>query len=113
MTITHTVVFRFNIESTDVQAVIKQFHNLKNVCVRQGREYIQSIESGVNISEEGLDRGFTYVFIVKFDNKSDLDYYVNDDIEHKNFKLAVDPVLIKGEHDNGALVFDFECIERK
>ncbi|RUP44342.1 hypothetical protein BC936DRAFT_149599 [Jimgerdemannia flammicorona] len=67
----------------------------------------------MNISGEGLDQDLTYVFIVKFDNKDDLEYYVNNDTEYAKFKFAVGPVLIKGKRDNGVLVFDFEYNEHE
>lgn len=76
------------------------------------RRLSASIETGPDISGEGLDQCFEQGFIVAFKSQADRNYYVGQpvvadpsfyDPAHQAFKDFVGPLL----DQNGAFVFDF------
>ena len=112
--IRHIVLFRYNeaVSSEQKEEVIRRFLVLKTLAKRNGRRYILSIETGSEISGEGLDQCLEQGFIVTFKSQGDRNYYVGQpvvtdpsyyDPAHQAFKDFVGPML----DQNGALVFDF------
>lgn len=82
----HVVVFKFKATTTDdqVQQIIEDFARLQNDI-----KEIIAFEHGVNVSPEGLDQGFTHVFLVTFKDKAGLDVY----LPHPAHKAFVDKLL--------------------
>jgi hypothetical protein len=118
--IRHIVFFRYNaaVSSEQKQEVIRRFLALRTLAKRNGRTYILSIETGSEISGEGLDQCFEQGFIVTFKSQGDRNYYVGQpvvtdpsfyDPVHQAFKDFVGPMLDR----NGAFVFDFPLGNRR
>ena len=89
MPLRHVVVFKFKETATkgQIQEIVDAFGKLP--------EKIDSIidyEHGINISEEGLDQGFTHVFVVTFKDKAGLQAYLPHPA-HKAFVAKLKPVL--------------------
>jgi hypothetical protein len=112
--IRHIVLFRYDraVSSEQKAEVIRRFLALRTLAKRYGRKYILSIETGPEISGEGLDQCFEQGFIVTFKSQGDRNYYVGQpvvtdprfyDPVHQAFKDFVGPLL----DQNGAFVFDF------
>ena len=118
--IRHIVLFRYNeaVSPEQKEEVIRRFLALRTLSKRNGNTYIVSIETGSEISGEGLDQCLEQGFIVTFKSQGDRNYYVGQpivtdsrfyDLAHQAFKDFVGPLL----DQNGALVFDFsvgKCI---
>jgi hypothetical protein len=112
--IRHIVLFRFAPATplADVREVERRFRALREECLRDGRPYIRSIESGAQRSIEAAGDGFDLGFVVTFDSEGDRNYYVGRpvlasgfDPAHDAFKGFVGPLLDAA----GALVFDFRA----
>ena len=113
----HFVAFKFKPEVTSLQKqqIQKKFMLLKDECLKDGKKYILSIESGPVISKEGFDQKFEQGYIVTFKSLADKDYYVGKpfsssfDPAHENFKSFVGPLLQTDANNNinGVFVFDF------
>lgn len=112
----HIVLFKYNDSVTPAQrAEVKQrFLALGAKALRQGRPYIVSIETGSQISGEGVDRGLDQAFIVTFRSEGDRNYYVGSPIvtdaayydpAHAAFKRFV------ASHISEAVVFDYQIDE--
>jgi hypothetical protein len=112
--IRHIVLFRYAPGVTDDQKeeVKTRFLALQQLCIRDGKQYIVSIDTGSDDSGEGADQGLEQGFIVTFTSQGDRNYYVGQPVvmdpnyyesAHQAFKDFVGPLLDK----NGALVFDF------
>ncbi|MCC6796732.1 MAG: Dabb family protein [Candidatus Hydrogenedentes bacterium] len=93
----HVVLFKFKAGTSDadIEKVRTAFHNLKN-----GIPTVRNIESGRDVSTEGLQQGFTHCFIVTFENAAGRDTYLKHPIHDEFVKLA-------GPHLEQALVVDF------
>lgn len=93
----HVVLFKFKAGTSDadIEKVRTAFHNLKNEI-----ETVRGIESGRDISSENLQQGFTYCFIVTFDDAAGRDTYLKHPA-HDGF------VKIAGPYLDQALVIDF------
>ncbi|MGU3574670.1 Dabb family protein [Brucellaceae bacterium C25G] len=113
-TIKHIVLFRFkpDVTKSQIKLMAQEFDNLQQLCLRDGKTYIQSIIYGKQISGEGAGHDFTLGFIVTFQSEGDRNFYVGEpliddprfyDIAHHNFKKRIAPLL----ESQGALVFDF------
>jgi hypothetical protein len=118
-TIRHIVLFRFRPTAllTEVEAVTARFLALADECVRDGRPYIVSIESGPQLSTEGAGEGFDRAFLLTFASEGDLNYYIGRpavdgpglfDPAHDAFKAFVGPVLDTA----GVVAFDFRAEPR-
>lgn len=114
----HIVLFKYNsaVTSDQKEEVIRRFLALKRLSKRNGTPFILSIETGPDISGEGLDQCFEQGFIVTFNSQGDRNYYVGQpvvtdpafyDPAHQAFKDFVGPLL----DQNGAFVFDFSVGE--
>lgn len=85
----HVVAFKFKDTTTDAQIdqIVKHFGQLQNDIPE-----IIAYEYGINVSPEGLDQGFTHVFLVTFKDKAGLDVYLPHPA-HKAFVEKVLPLL--------------------
>jgi hypothetical protein len=93
----HFVAFEFKstTSAADVDKVIASFRELQKTVPQ-----VQSIESGVNISPEHLNKGLTHAFFVTFANEKDRDIYLTHP-EHEKFKVLIKPLVAD------VLVMDF------
>jgi hypothetical protein len=85
----HVVSFKFKQSATpeSIRSVENAFRKLEDQIPE-----ILSFEMGINVSPEGLDKGFTHCFILTFKSEKDRDaYLVHPD--HKAFGGLVGPVL--------------------
>jgi hypothetical protein len=87
----HVVMFKFKDSSSaaDVKKVEDAFHGLK-AKIKQ----IKAYEWGTNNSPEGLDQGFTHVFLVTFKSEADRAIYLPHP-DHKAFVEVLMPHLDK------------------
>jgi len=85
----HVVAFKFKETATDEQIaqIVEDFGKLKNQIPD-----IIAYEHGVNVSPEGLDAGFTHVFLVTFKDKAGLEVYLPHPA-HKAFVEKLRPLL--------------------
>lgn len=85
----HVVVFKFKETTTDAQVkqIVKDFGTLQDDI-----KEIIAYEHGTNVSPEGLDQGFTHVFLVTFKDKAGLDVYLPHPA-HKAFVEKLLPLL--------------------
>ncbi len=95
--IRHVVHFKFKAEATKEQIakIVEEFAALKTKI-----SAVESLEWGTNVSPEGLDKGYNYVWIVTFKNAADRDTYLVHPA-HKAFVELLKPSL------EDALVVDF------
>jgi hypothetical protein len=96
----HVVSFKFKDSVTEAQKqeVVDAFAALKK-SVSQ----IKSLDYGTNISPEKLDKGFTHMWVLTFDNTEDRNAYLVHP-EHKKFAGKLGGKLAEG----GVFVVDFE-----
>ena len=95
--IRHVVHFKFKSAATpeQIKHITDEFAALKTKISE-----VDSLEWGKNSSPEGLDKGFTYCWIVSFKTAKDRDTYLVHPA-HKAFVAILKPVL------DEALVVDF------
>ena len=85
----HVVVFKFK-ETTSaeqIEQINKDFAALQDAIPE-----IIAFEQGVNVSPEGLDQGFTHVYLVTFKDKAGLEVYLPHPA-HKAFVEKLLPLL--------------------
>ena len=85
----HVVAFKF--KDTTTEAQIKQIVEDFGTLQTDIKEII-AYEHGINVSPEGLDQGFTHVFLVTFKDKAGLDVYLPHPA-HKAFVEKLLPLL--------------------
>ncbi|MDZ8186562.1 MAG: Dabb family protein [Nostoc sp. ChiSLP02] len=86
----HIVIFKYKKEATEekITQVTKAFRELKDKIPG-----ILSFETGVNNSTEGLNLGFTHVYLLTFENiKARNDYLPHQ--EHKKFQQLLESLDI-------------------
>ena len=85
----HVVAFKFKDTTTDAQIkqIVEDFGKLQDAIPE-----IIAFEHGTNVSPEGLDQGFTHVFLVTFNDKASLDVYLPHPA-HKAFVEKLLPLL--------------------
>ena len=85
----HVVAFKFKDSASDeqVQSIVDGFADLQNKI-----DTIIAYEHGINVSPEGLDQGFTHIFIVTFKDKAGLDIYLPHPA-HVAFVAKLEPLL--------------------
>lgn len=85
----HVVAFKFKETTTEAQIaqIIEDFGKLQNDIPE-----IIAFEHGKNVSPEGLDQGFTHVFLVTFKDKAGLEVYLPHPA-HKAFVEKLLPLL--------------------
>lgn len=96
-TLRHIVMFKFKDSASDaeVKEVEDAFRNLPSKI-----KEIKDFEWGTNNSPEGLEQGFTHVFLVTFDSEEGREIYLPHPA-HKNFISVLEP------HMEKALVVDY------
>jgi hypothetical protein len=89
----HIVIFKFKPDATEAQInqLTQEFLNLKNKIPG-----IVDIEYGVNNSPEGLNRGFTHIYLLTLENAAARDAYLPHP-EHKKFGELVGQLGILDE----------------
>lgn len=112
-TVRHIVMFRFLPTITDAQRaeVVRRFMALRQISRRSdGSPVVTSIETGAQMSGEGLDEGLQQAFVVTFRSEGDRNYYVGRpvvtdpayfDPAHEAFKKFAAPFIVS------TLVFDY------
>ncbi|MBO1362045.1 Dabb family protein [Acetobacter sacchari] len=112
-TVKHMVMFELRPGATDAQRkmVVQEFLDLARLSRRpNGSTVVQSIETGLQDSGEGVDRGLQLGFLVTFKSQGDRNFYVgrpivNDpaffDAAHERYKQKVGALLQQ------VVVFDF------
>ncbi|RPB17377.1 hypothetical protein P167DRAFT_561665 [Morchella conica CCBAS932] len=107
MTITHIVMLKYP-EGTS-EATIKQTLDdaiaLKSTCLhpKTGKPYMLSVKAGRDNSPEGIQNGFTHLFVMEFENAEDRDYYVAKDPVHQVYVKMLGALPI-----GAVMVMDFE-----
>ncbi|MHC4995535.1 MAG: Dabb family protein [Planctomycetota bacterium] len=93
----HVVLFKYKESATekDIAMIVEEFKKLP-----QQIDTIVDFEYGVNNSPEGLDRGYTHVFLVTFNDTAGRDVY----LPHPAHKAFVDVLL---PHLEEAHVMDY------
>ncbi|GBQ45653.1 Dabb family protein [Komagataeibacter sucrofermentans] len=109
----HIVLFRFLPTITDEQRaeVVRRFMALARTSRREdGSPVVVSIETGAQISGEGVDEGLQQAFVVTFSSEGDRNYYVGRpvvtdpayfDPAHEAFKKFAAPYIVT------TIVFDY------
>ena len=100
----HIVVFKYKASATSGQIaeVTKAFKALKDKIPGIG-----GFEYGVNSSPENLNKGFTHIYLVTFENAEARDAYLPHP-EHRKFGELLGKLDILEE----AFVVDFEVLDR-
>ncbi|OAQ72047.1 stress responsive alpha-beta barrel [Pochonia chlamydosporia 170] len=109
MAVDHVVIFQFKPEASAqaVKQCCDEMLGLKEQCLlaSTGKPYIVRSKGGKDVSIEGLQNGFTHIFVVEFDSVADRDFYVKEDKAHHAFVgkwiTSADSIVSK------ALVMDF------
>jgi hypothetical protein len=85
----HVVHFKFKKDATSeqIQKVVDGFAALPKAI-----KEIDSLESGTNVSPEGLDKGFKHCWIVTFRSEADRDTYLHHP-QHEAFVKIAKPLL--------------------
>lgn len=99
----HIVVFKYKAGATSgqIDEATKAFKALKGKIPG-----ITSFEYGVNNSPENLNKGFTHVYLITFENAGARDAYLPHP-EHKNFGELLGKLDVLDE----AFVVDFQVSE--
>lgn len=87
----HVVLVKFkpDVLQADINSVTDAFNRLKNEI-----DGVISLESGTDISPEGLSQGFTHAFVLTFANAAERDAY----LIHPNHKEFVEMALPRVEN---------------
>ncbi len=96
--IRHIVLFSFKKEMLDDD--VRKADNLFKTLPHKIEE-IMDFESGINISPEGLNKGFTHAYNLSFSDEKTRDIYLN----HKDHKLFSESIADKLED---VLVIDYK-----
>ena len=102
MTVRHCVFVKFkdNLSQSEIEDMIADIHGMKNVI-----DGIISVNTGANISIEGLDRGNTHAFTLDFVNFEAVEAY----LPHPAHQLVAQKLvsMLDGGID-GVTAIDFE-----
>jgi hypothetical protein len=92
-TVRHIVIFKYKPDATEAQIdqITQEFFNLKNKIPG-----IVDIEYGVNNSPEGLNRGFTHIYLLTLESAAARDAYLPHP-EHQKFGQLVGQLGILDE----------------
>ncbi|EPQ27114.1 uncharacterized protein PFL1_05396 [Pseudozyma flocculosa PF-1] len=105
MTITHIVSFKYHASTTpeEKDEIQRRIFLLPSTCLHPdtGRPYFVDAQGGVNTSPEGFGKDFDHAFVLLFQSQADLDYYLETDPVHDEFKVFVKPFV------DDLFVFDF------
>lgn len=99
----HVVVFKYTEDATEaqIQEITDAFKALKDKIPG-----ITGFEYGVNNSPEGLNQGFTHVYLMTFENEAARDVY----LPHPEHKVFGELLMGSGIFD-GAYVVDYTIQE--
>ena len=99
----HVVVFKYKEGATDeqIKEITDAFRALKDKIPG-----ILSFEHGVNNSPEGLDQGFTHIYLLTFENEAARDVY----LPHPDHKVFGELLRGSGIFE-GAFVVDYTIQE--
>lgn len=89
----HVVVFKYKADASeaDIQKVTDSFRDLQNKIPG-----IVSFEHGINNSPEGLNQGFTHVYLLTFEDAKARDTYLPHP-NHKEFGSLLDDLGVLEE----------------
>ncbi len=89
----HVVVFKYKADASkaDIQKVTDSFRDLQNKIPG-----IVSFEHGINNSPEGLNKGFTHVYLLTFEDAEARDTYLPHP-DHKKFGSLLDELGVLEE----------------
>jgi hypothetical protein len=98
----HLVLLKFKADARPVQidAIVQAFRGLARQV-----DTVRSLEWGVDVSPEGLAKGFTHAFLLSFDAAAGRDVYLPHPA-HQAFVAQLQPLLAD------VLVIDYESDER-
>ncbi len=101
MSINHIVLLTFkpSIEKKDIENIMLSLYNL-----RKSIPQIKSFSWGENNSPENLHRGYSYGFVMEFEDETDRQIYL-DHPQHIEIKEKLPSVL--AENEPSVLVFDY------
>lgn len=93
----HVVLVKFKpeIRQADINRLTDAFNDLKNQI-----DTIVSLESGTDVSPEGLNQGYSHAFVLTYANAADRDAYLNHPA-HQKFVELIKPMV------EGVTVVDF------
>ena len=102
-TVRHVVVFKYKPDATEaqIQKITDAFRDLKDKIPG-----IVGFEHGVNNSPEGLNQGFTHVYLLTFENAAARDAY----LPHPDHE-AFSQILRGSGIFDGAFVVDYLILE--
>lgn len=96
-TITHIVLFKYrpNISWQDFETHFDSFQDLRTKCLHPstGKPYMLSMRMGKNRSWEPYSKGMTHGFVLEFANQADLDFYLTEDLVHREFSRQAGPLI--------------------
>ncbi|ODN99580.1 hypothetical protein L198_03424 [Cryptococcus wingfieldii CBS 7118] len=106
MAIFHIVSFKISNPEASLGLLTEKLRLLQGSCVNPDtkKPYILDLKGGNVLETEGRNKGMEVVFIMEFENRNDLDYYLYKDPAHEEFKKSALGEL--GVVD--AVVMDFE-----
>lgn len=101
--INHIVLlqFKLNITESEVNLALNELGHLKEIIPS-----IKRFSFGKNCSPEHLNKGFTHVFIMEFENSKERDLYLNHP-EHKRIATDIIMPMLKNGLES-ALAIDYE-----
>ncbi|TYJ55230.1 hypothetical protein B9479_004060 [Cryptococcus floricola] len=91
MAIFHIVSFKTSNPEASLGPLTENLRLLQGSCVNPDtkKPYILDLKGGNVLETEGRNKGMEVVFIMEFENKNDLDYYLYKDPAHEEFKLVL------------------------
>lgn len=94
-TVTHIVLFKYapSITWTAFESHFASFTALKEKCLKNGQPYMLSLRMGKNRSWEPHSKGMTHAFVLEFACQEDLDYYLTEDLVHREFSRQALPLI--------------------
>ncbi|PVH71333.1 hypothetical protein DL98DRAFT_563943 [Cadophora sp. DSE1049] len=97
--IIHVVQIQFKSAVSDevVQTAVNELKSLKSKCIHPTRKtpYIKSVQGGRDNSIEGLQNGYTHMFVTEFENVEDRNYYAKEDPVHLALGSTLPPLVEK------------------
>ncbi|WP_454783260.1 Dabb family protein [Legionella sp. WA2022007384] len=101
--INHVVVLKFkaNLAESDIISALNQLGSLQGIIPS-----IKDFSFGKNCSPEQLNKGFTHVFVMKFDDSNGRDLYL-EHAEHKRIATEVLVPMLENGFES-VVVIDYE-----
>ncbi|KAF2120992.1 stress responsive A/B barrel domain protein [Lophiotrema nucula] len=95
--VTHIVQvsFKSDVSADVIQETCDRMLGLRESCLHPTTQkpYIRASKGGKDCSVEGMQNGFTHVFVVEFDSVEDRDYYALKDPKHLEFGAFIGTVV--------------------